>query len=96
MVPIMESVPGGPEPRGEAWECVNELEPGLARPTKGSPPWSSGAESCQEMVGGAGVYTTWFTLCPAVSPLFGPAVSYIWHNLPLEKCFPIVPKELYK
>lgn len=70
MVPIMESVPGGTEPRGEAWERVNELEPGLARPTKGSPAWSSGAESCQEMVGGAGVYTTWFPLCPAVSTLW--------------------------
>lgn len=30
MVPIMESVLGDAEPRGEAWECVNELEPGLA------------------------------------------------------------------
>lgn len=30
VVPIMESVLGGLESRGEAWECVNELEPGLA------------------------------------------------------------------
>lgn len=26
----MESVLGGLNPRGEAWDCVNELEPGLA------------------------------------------------------------------
>lgn len=30
VVPITKSVLGDLEPGGEAWECVNELEPGLA------------------------------------------------------------------
>lgn len=37
MVSIMEPVLGGLQPRSEAWECVNELDPGLALGERAAP-----------------------------------------------------------
>lgn len=93
MVPIMESVLGGLEPRDEAWECVNELEPGLALRGQAVPLRSLALRLARRW--GWGVCD--LVLSMARLPLLsGPAVSSIWHNLALERCFLIVPKVLYK
>lgn len=94
MVSIMEPVLGGLQPRSEAWECVNELDPGLALGERAVPLHLLAPILARRWWEG-GVYDLVLSV-PRLSPLFGPSISSIWHNLPLEKCFPIVPKELYK
>lgn len=81
-------------PRGEAWECVNELEPGLALGGRAVPLHPLTVVCAGGL--GRGAVCTLVLLVPRLSPLSGPVVGPIWHNLPLAKRFPTVPKKLYK